>query len=86
MDIQFYKAGPVRLVRPRTLDFHSSNRGSNPLRDTILWRVLRSIVHAPGYPSASDPTIDFRGKPLKELVPACLSAPASEAFRSEMTG
>ncbi len=30
------KLSPVRLVRPRTLGFHSSNRGSNPLRDAIL--------------------------------------------------
>jgi signal transduction histidine kinase len=28
--------GPVRLARPRTLGFHPSDRGSNPLRDATL--------------------------------------------------
>jgi hypothetical protein len=30
------RQAPVRLARPRTLDFHSSDRGSNPLRETIF--------------------------------------------------
>jgi hypothetical protein len=33
---------PHRLARPRTLDFHSSNRGSNPLG--VKYETLAQLV------------------------------------------
>ena len=44
----YFFPGPVRLAWPRTPPFHGGDRGSNPLRDAILFRFLFQIIAIDG--------------------------------------
>ncbi len=60
--------------------------GSNSLKPGKPIPQLEAHIACVWVPLSQLSEIDFRAEPLKEFVPAWLRAPASEAFRSEMTG
>ncbi len=41
---RFDPPSPVRLARPRTLGFHPSDRGSNPLREAIFAQGFKTTL------------------------------------------